>query len=566
MADYYPLIARAIEGLSDRSPEMRAAVYERARSALIGQLANLDPPLAPENIEAERVSLDAAIARIEREQGPVKDSEQEQEPEQEPEKELEKVPEAASAPANPPHEPARPGALAPARAARPAAPLAPLRDSPPPRDRPREERGRDDTGRQDRGREPVRPLLVPRGDAARPAAPAAPSPGTASALAENPRPRALSPPSQTGRPRPPAAVVPFGDRPSGSPPAGPSPEWVKSGEPLPPPGLPPASAPNGLASSRTDPADSRPHETPVAAQGEDSASRQAGIDGELTELLPEPDTEQPVRPRIDSRSPVADRTGRGRSMALAAVLALVVASIGVAAWFLRDRPEDLTRPGPVTQSTETPADGTKLSERVGGGPAPAPAPGVAPAPTARVDTSVAQRAVLYEEDPSNPQVPKATGGRVTWKLDAVNAGQGQPLQSAVRATVEIPESGFTLNLLVRRNLDPTLPASHTVELTFTTRPGEPPRAVRDVGLLQFKPEMGGRGTPVAGLPVPVRDNLFLIGLSNLPADIERNTELMQRRNWIDLPVRSASGQRAIVSFEKGPAGDQVIRDAFQSWQ
>jgi hypothetical protein len=155
---------------------------------------------------------------------------------------------------------------------------------------------------------------------------------------------------------------------------------------------------------------------------------------------------------------------------------------------------------------------------------------------------------------------------VAWKLDAVNAGQGQPLQSVVRATVEFPEAGFSLNLLIRRNLDPTLPASHTVELAFTTRPGEPGRAVRDVGLLQFKVDMGGRGTPVAGLPVPVRDNLFLIGLSNLPGDIERNAELMQRRSWIDLPIRTASGQRAIVSFEKGPAGEQVIRDAFQSWQ
>jgi hypothetical protein len=136
----------------------------------------------------------------------------------------------------------------------------------------------------------------------------------------------------------------------------------------------------------------------------------------------------------------------------------------------------------------------------------------------------------------------------------------------VRASVDIPEAQMSLNLNMRRNLDQTLPASHTIELAFTTPPGDASREVRDVGLLQLKSEEAVRGAPVAGLPVPVKENLFLIGLSNLPADVERNTELMQRRNWIDLPVRSASGQRAIVSFEKGPAGDQVIRDAFQSWQ
>jgi hypothetical protein len=66
--------------------------------------------------------------------------------------------------------------------------------------------------------------------------------------------------------------------------------------------------------------------------------------------------------------------------------------------------------------------------------------------------------------------------------------------------------------------------------------------------------------------VPVRENLFLIGLSNLAADIERNIELLVRRNWIDLPIRLASGQRAIISFEKGVAGDQVVNDAFRQWQ
>jgi hypothetical protein len=179
---------------------------------------------------------------------------------------------------------------------------------------------------------------------------------------------------------------------------------------------------------------------------------------------------------------------------------------------------------------------------------------------------VAQRSVFYEEDPANPQVPKAQVGRVDWRLEDLNPGQGQALERAVTANIDIPDAGLTMKMVLRRNTDATLPASHTVELTFTTRAGDSGRVIRDVGLLQFKNEEAARGTPVAGLPVPVRENLFLIGLSNLPSDVERNTELFVRRNWIDLPVRMASGQRAILSFEKGTAGEQILNSAFTQWQ
>src|SRR5215218_8951485 len=67
MADYYPLISRALDGLSDKSPDTRRAVYDRARGALMAQLQSLDPPLAPAEITRERLALDEAIERVEAE-------------------------------------------------------------------------------------------------------------------------------------------------------------------------------------------------------------------------------------------------------------------------------------------------------------------------------------------------------------------------------------------------------------------------------------------------------------------------------------------------------------------
>src|SRR3979490_1801672 len=68
MADYYPLIARAIAGLDPSAPgESRRALYERARSALIAQLRGVQPPLSESEITRERLSLEEAVRKVESE-------------------------------------------------------------------------------------------------------------------------------------------------------------------------------------------------------------------------------------------------------------------------------------------------------------------------------------------------------------------------------------------------------------------------------------------------------------------------------------------------------------------
>ena len=411
MADYYPLLARALDALPDRSPDMRRAVYDRARSALTAQLRTLDPPLSEEDIAAECRSLDAAIARLEGEHG----------------------------------------GEAPAPAPAP---------------------------------EPAPALPEPE--------PALPPPPADDALPEPGPPIALRMP-EPDRPRPP----------------------------------PPAEA-----------------AAPEAAAEENSAGRQ--------------------RPRIEVVRPKGGRSRLLRNGIVALVLALVIGAIAVTAWSLRDTPETLqSRLGEPAAERPPENQDSKFADRVGGERAPA-APAPAPAARGGNEIAVAQRATRFEETGAQGSQPRAIPAQVVWRLDAVNAGQGQPLQTVVRAEVEAQEAGLSLSLVIRRNTDAALPASHVIELTFT--PTDPARAVRDVGLLQFKDDESGRGSPVSGLPVPVRENLFLIGLSNLKGDVERNTDLLLRRNWIDLPLRYASNTRAILTFEKGSAGERVMREAFAQWQ
>src|ERR1700739_3505712 len=67
MADYHPLIARAVEGLGNNTAEARRTLYERARAALVAQLRGIDPPLSEAEITRERLALEDAIRKVEAE-------------------------------------------------------------------------------------------------------------------------------------------------------------------------------------------------------------------------------------------------------------------------------------------------------------------------------------------------------------------------------------------------------------------------------------------------------------------------------------------------------------------
>lgn len=67
MADYYPLLAKAVSGMKTSTPDSRHAIYERARQALLGQLRAMQPPAPESAIQREAQALDDAIARLERE-------------------------------------------------------------------------------------------------------------------------------------------------------------------------------------------------------------------------------------------------------------------------------------------------------------------------------------------------------------------------------------------------------------------------------------------------------------------------------------------------------------------
>ncbi|MGH6683707.1 MAG: hypothetical protein ACRECA_07250, partial [Pseudolabrys sp.] len=67
MADYHPLVARAVSGLEKSTGENRRALYERARAALVNQLRSVQPALDESDITRERLALEEAIRKVEAE-------------------------------------------------------------------------------------------------------------------------------------------------------------------------------------------------------------------------------------------------------------------------------------------------------------------------------------------------------------------------------------------------------------------------------------------------------------------------------------------------------------------
>ncbi|MGJ4927805.1 caspase family protein [Bradyrhizobium sp. HKCCYLS2038] len=202
------------------------------------------------------------------------------------------------------------------------------------------------------------------------------------------------------------------------------------------------------------------------------------------------------------------------------------------------------------------------TNRPSAGPAPASPPPSAPA--AALDARTPGLAVLYDEDPADPK-GKRYDGSVTWRMDTIKSPRsGQPVP-AIRAEIDIPDRKLKVSLELRRNDDPTLPASHVADLTFVRASDFAGGGINSVPGILMKTNEQARGTPLAGLAVKVTEGSFLVGLSNVDADRARNNELLSGREWIDIPLVYTNQRRAILAISKGPTGDRVFADVFAAW-
>jgi hypothetical protein len=208
----------------------------------------------------------------------------------------------------------------------------------------------------------------------------------------------------------------------------------------------------------------------------------------------------------------------------------------------------------------------KVADRVGAGPQTTPAPGPAPGPG--TVSPVGQRAVLYEENPTTGQQQQQVQtfvGTAVWRTETLSPGPGRPPEIGIRVDIDIPDRRLSAVMTIRRNPDPNLPASHTIEIQFNT-PNDPFGGVANMPGVRLKTSETAQGAPLAALVVRVTPGFFLVGLSAVEVDREQNIQFLRERTWFDIPFVYNNGRRAVLAFEKGTPGERAINEALASWQ
>jgi hypothetical protein len=245
------------------------------------------------------------------------------------------------------------------------------------------------------------------------------------------------------------------------------------------------------------------------------------------------------------------------------VILLVLAGVAGAVYWQRHAIGSIvasfrSQPAPKPKDATQPPVRPKIADRIGQSSTASPNAANAPA------AAVAQKVVLYDEDPSDPQGKRYVGSAL-WRTETVSPGPGLAPELAIRADIEIPERKLRMTWSLRRNTDKALPASHTIEIMFTLPADFPEGGIGNVPGVLMKQNEQARGVPLAGLAVKVTNGYFLIGLSAVEVDVQRNIQLLKERDWFDIPLVYTSGKRAILAMEKGTPGARAFEEAFRAW-
>ncbi|MBC7285230.1 hypothetical protein [Hoeflea sp.] len=226
-------------------------------------------------------------------------------------------------------------------------------------------------------------------------------------------------------------------------------------------------------------------------------------------------------------------------------------------------------PGPPADDT---AEGRSVAELTDEGAAretaaqaspDAPAaPGDAAAPAAQ-PLGVAQRMILYEER-LGQQSLEVKEGTVVWTLVSEPSGDG-PDEQVIRGEINNPDTGLSALITIKRNTDPSLPASHIVEVVFALPPEFEGGSIDQLQRIAMKQTEADQGNPLIAVPAKITQDFYMVALNDLQEARDANTDLLRQRNWIDIPVVYANGRQALITLEKGASGTEVFNQALDAW-
>jgi hypothetical protein len=171
---------------------------------------------------------------------------------------------------------------------------------------------------------------------------------------------------------------------------------------------------------------------------------------------------------------------------------------------------------------------------------------------------------------------KRSAGTVEWRAEQVKTSDSRD-DLAIRADVDIPGSNLKLTMLLRRNLDPSVPASHLIELTFTVPPDFINGGLGDAFFTFVAPnEMSGQLDALSGKSAKTRvEGQYVEWLSDEPGDICHNLAALNGNAWLAVYINGAKRKPGVFGpaisdqslwFSKGEAGQRAFETVFAAWE
>ncbi len=186
------------------------------------------------------------------------------------------------------------------------------------------------------------------------------------------------------------------------------------------------------------------------------------------------------------------------------------------------------------------------------------------ATTAVSPPAIGQKMFIYEER-LGQQAPTAQEGRVVWSIVRESPGEDLPPEPAIQAEIEAPERGLSAVMTIKRNADPSLPASHLIEIVFALTEVFEGNGIGSIQNFAMKDTEEATGDSLIAVPAKITDSFFMIALNDYVEAVDLNMRLLREGNWIDLPVAYGNGRRALLTLEKGSTGAEVFDQVIRAW-
>lgn len=165
---------------------------------------------------------------------------------------------------------------------------------------------------------------------------------------------------------------------------------------------------------------------------------------------------------------------------------------------------------------------------------------------------------LIEKSTGGADPDDRYSGGAIWEFDEAT--------KTLRIDTIFPRRNTELSIDINANTDSSFPASHTVTYTHKSGGEKPDGSIINFPALMVRADAGSEGEPLKGAGALIVPDKYILGLSEDPENVSYNLNLVDKAQWLVVPVVFESeNRRALFVVEKGPQGARAFSSALAAW-